>query len=279
MMTVESGRSTHRDTQVPLSQTCLHTRSALAACESTNHTAAVRTPIRILLMFSSPRSPHVQLHGRLLVPSSRRPSPTARSTYWEWNSRTLSLGAEQQNALGVYRTFIWDNLVRGSRRQAMRIARLNEFACSGSFHGVGAAWLFRNDGDGLDRPDDAAQRSSLDLFPNDEKAALSDAACGGDRDSADPRPRWTRRQTCQQARRARVPRSGSRSSFNPTVGAVCRNQARGSRRQSEAPARGALSATADRTGSRARTVRRFNSFGLCARAGARPGHCRGLGIV
>src|ERR1700733_9489854 len=37
-------------TQVPLSQTCLQTCSALAACESTNHTAAVTTPIRILLI-------------------------------------------------------------------------------------------------------------------------------------------------------------------------------------------------------------------------------------
>src|ERR1700691_1538561 len=49
-MTVESGLSTHLDTQVPLSQTCLQTCSALAACESTNHTAAVTTPIRILLI-------------------------------------------------------------------------------------------------------------------------------------------------------------------------------------------------------------------------------------
>src|ERR1700730_13879200 len=47
-----SGWSTHLEAHVPLSQTWLHTGSALAACESANHRAAVAMPIKNLLIGS-----------------------------------------------------------------------------------------------------------------------------------------------------------------------------------------------------------------------------------
>src|ERR1700743_3450382 len=52
-MTALSGWSTHLNTQVPPSQTCRHTCSALATCDSANHHAAVGTPIKILLIIAS----------------------------------------------------------------------------------------------------------------------------------------------------------------------------------------------------------------------------------
>src|SRR5215469_13614989 len=76
MITSESGRWTQREIQVPLSQTWRQIRSALAACESANHKAAVATPIRNLVIVSlrsAPRGqprlrPAVSIAERRLVP-------------------------------------------------------------------------------------------------------------------------------------------------------------------------------------------------------------------
>src|SRR5262249_9655372 len=72
MITSASGRWTQRDTQVPLSQTWRQIRSALAACESANHRAAVATPIRNLVIVSLRSRPRGQPRLRPAVSIAER---------------------------------------------------------------------------------------------------------------------------------------------------------------------------------------------------------------
>src|SRR5580704_6243679 len=67
---------TQRETQMPLLQTSLHIRSASAAWENTNHSAAAAMPTRILLIVSPPDRSCCQSWLGGLVPEVWR-SPSA----------------------------------------------------------------------------------------------------------------------------------------------------------------------------------------------------------
>src|SRR5580700_4226285 len=77
---------TQRETHMPLLQTSLHIRSASAAWENTNHSAAAAMPIRILLIVSPPDCSCGQSCFGGLVPEG-----------WRWPST----GGEKPNEIIV----------------------------------------------------------------------------------------------------------------------------------------------------------------------------------